>query len=135
MDALFTKIKDERDKVDGLQLYRTLRLFVSKRTNACVELVKWFIAAEKIMGDGNITAYLLCNLTDKEYNNILSQLHQLGDYGVTRAHRTKGKVLFFKMTDKFKEELNNIPLADDFDIEEYWDEWRNRDNPIKLKIE
>ena len=133
MDALFNRIKAERDKVDGLLLYYTLRLFVSKRTDACVELVKYFIAAEKILGVGNITAHLLCCLTDKEYNNVLSQLHQLGDYGVTKACRTRGKVLFFQMTDNFKEELDNLPLADDFDVEEYWDEWRNKDNPVKIQ--
>jgi len=135
MNTLLSKIMDERDKVDGLRLYRALRLFVSKRTDACMNLVKWFIAAEKIMGEGNITVHLLCILTGKEYNNILSQLHQLGDYGVTRAHRTKGKVLFFKMTDSFKDELNNLPLGDDFDIETYWDEWRERDRHFKWNEE
>jgi len=133
MNALRGKIVDERDKVDGLLLYRALRLFVSKRTDACMNLVKWFIAAERTMGEGNITVHLLCILTDKEYNNVLSQLHQLGDYGVTKACRTRGKILFFKMTDAFKDELNNLPLDDDFDIEAYWDEWRNKDNPIKIK--
>ncbi len=131
MESILNKIKQEYDEIDGLQLYYTLRLFVSKRTKACVELVKWFIATEKILGDGNITAYLLCNLTKKEYNNVLSQLHQLGDYGVTKARRTKGKVLFFQMTDDFKERLNNIPINDDFDIEEYWEAWRDRDQPFK----
>ena len=131
MNALLSKIVDEREKVDCLRLYRALRLFVSKRTDACMNLVKWFIAAEKIMGEGNITVHLLCILTDKEYNNVLSQLHQLGDYGVTKACRSRKKVLFFKMTDAFKDELNSLPLGDDFDIEAYWDEWRNKDRPSR----
>lgn len=131
MNALLNKIEDESDKVDCLRLYRTLRLFVSKRTDACMDLVKKFIAAENILGEGNVTAHLLCVLTDKKYNNILPQLHQLGDYGVTKACKTRGKILFFKMTDTFKNELNNLSFDDDFDIEAYWDEWREKDRSVR----